>query len=165
MAITPSGTAPGAARRLTLGEIALARSVYGDRIDLFGVEIRRRKWAFFQPRQVAMAPCGHIHFHPHGDGWRDDFAEADINRRGLFVHELAHVWQWQRGIYLPLARAPFCRYSYTIKPGWPLVRYGLNSRRKSSATPICCAKAMKCQGRRGWRCMRVCCGGFGDANL
>ncbi|MBJ6121509.1 vgr related protein [Sphingomonas mollis] len=117
--------APGAARRLTPGEIALARSVYGDRIDLTGVEIRRRKWAFFQPRQVAMAPCGHIHFHPHGDGWSDDFAEADIDRRGLFVHELAHVWQWQRGIYLPLARAPFCRYSYTIKPGWPLVRYGL----------------------------------------
>nr|WP_235535207.1 vgr related protein [Sphingomonas sp. Leaf339] len=118
-------TAPGAARRLTPGEIALARSVYGDRIDLSGVEIRRRKWAFFQPRQVAMAPCGHIHFHPQGNGWSDDFAEADIDRRGLFVHELAHVWQWQRGIYLPLARAPFCRYSYTIKPGWPLIRYGL----------------------------------------
>lgn len=36
-----------------------------------------------------------------------------------------HVWQHQQGICLPLARHPFCRYSYTLKPGWPLTRYGL----------------------------------------
>lgn len=118
-------TAKGHARRLTPGEITLARSIYRDSIDLSGVEIRRRKWAFFQPRQVAMAPCGHLHFHPEGDSWSEDFSAEHSDLRGLFAHELCHVWQWQRGIYLPLARAPFCRYSYTIKPGWPLPRYGL----------------------------------------
>ena len=27
--------------------------------------------------------------------------------------------------YLPLMRHPFCSYTYTIKPGWRLERYGL----------------------------------------
>lgn len=118
-------TTKGHARPLTAGEVRLARSVYHDSIDLSGVEIRRRKWAFFQPRHVAMAPCGHIHFHPEGNCWSEDFAGEGLGLRGLFLHELCHVWQWQRGVYLPLARHPFCRYSYTMKPGWRLPRYGL----------------------------------------
>ncbi len=120
-----TATAAGDARLLTADERSLARSVFHDSIDLSRVEIRRRKWAFFQPREVAMAPCGHLHFHPHGSSWSEDFAGEDLGLRGLFLHELCHVWQWQRGVYLPLARHPFCRYSYTMKPGWRLHRYGL----------------------------------------
>ena len=112
-------------RPLTTGEIALARSVFGDTIDYCSVQLCRRKWAFFQPRHVVMAPRGRIHFHPHGDLWRDDFAAADLGHQGLFIHEMTHVWQHQRGVYLPLARHPFCRYHYAIRPGWPLSRYGI----------------------------------------
>ncbi len=112
-------------RPLSSGEIALARSVYGDAIDYAPVTVRRRKWAFFQPRDVVMAPCGHLHFHPAGDLYRDDFAQASLTDQGLFVHELCHVWQHQRGLYLPLVRHPFCRYDYAFKPGWPLKRYGI----------------------------------------
>ena len=36
---------------------------------------------------------------------------SDLQQRG----------QW----YLMLMRHPFCRYDYTIKPGWRLERYGL----------------------------------------
>ncbi len=118
-------TSPGTARPLTTGEVALARSVFRDSVDLSRVEIRRRKWAFFQPREVAMAPCGHLHFHPQSRNWSEDFADEGLGLRGLFLHELCHVWQWQRGVYLPLARHPFCRYSYVMKPGWQLHRYGL----------------------------------------
>lgn len=118
-------TDKGRARGLTPGEMALARSIYRNSIDLQAVEIRRRKWAFFQPRHVAMAPTGHIHFHPEGGNWSEDFSQEGLGLRGLFLHELCHVWQWQRGVYLPLARAPFCRYSYSMKPGWRLQRYGL----------------------------------------
>lgn len=118
-------TEKGRARGLTPGETALARSIYKSSIDLTAVEIRRRKWAFFQPRHVAMAPTGHIHFHPEGANWSEDFSREGLGLRGLFLHELCHVWQWQRGVYLPLARAPFCRYSYSLKPGWRLPRYGL----------------------------------------
>lgn len=112
-------------RPLTPGEIDLVRSIYGDSIDVAPVTVRRRKWFPFQPREVAMAPRGHLHFHPAGSNWSEDFSREGADLRGLFVHEMCHVWQHQRGIYLPLARHPFCRYSYTIKPGWKLPRYGL----------------------------------------
>ena len=74
-----------------------------------------------------MAPCGHVHFHPAGSLYRDDFAGASIGDQGLFVHEMTHVWQAQtRGrFYLPLMRHPFCRYRYEWQPGRPFDRYGL----------------------------------------
>ncbi|HEU4960552.1 MAG TPA: vgr related protein [Sphingomonas sp.] len=84
-----------------------------------------RKWAFFQPRHVVMAPRGCIHFHPAGTLYRDDFAAASLADQGLFIHEMTHVWQHQRGIFLPLARHPFCRYRYTLVPGRPFGRYGI----------------------------------------
>jgi hypothetical protein len=112
-------------RALTAGEVALARSVYGDTIDYAQVGLARRKWAFFQPRDVVMAPTGTIHFHPRGDLWRDDFAAAPLDAQGLFIHEMCHIWQHQRGVCLPIARHPFCRYHYAIRPGWRLERYGI----------------------------------------
>jgi len=112
-------------RPLTDAEIALARSVFGDAIDYDAARIARRKWAFFQPRNVTMAPTGTIHFHPQARAYCDDFGCASLGLQGHFIHEMTHVWQHQRGVCLPLARHPFCRYHYSIKPGWPLVRYGL----------------------------------------
>ena len=112
-------------RPLTAGEIALARSIYGETIDYAAVRIARRKWAFFQPRDTVMAPSGTIHFHPEGTACREDFACAPLSDQGLFIHEMCHVWQHQRGVFLPLARHPFCRYDYAFRPGWPLKRYGI----------------------------------------
>jgi hypothetical protein len=112
-------------RALTEGEVALAASVFGGAIDYSRVRIVRRKWAFFQPRRVVMAPRGSIHFHPKGCLYRDDFADAALGDRGLFIHEMTHVWQHQKGICLPLARHPFCRYGYALHPGWPLKHYGI----------------------------------------
>ena len=112
-------------RKLTDGEVALARSVFGDAIDYGRVRIARRKWAFFQPRETVMAPIGKIHFHPDGSRYRDDFAAASLADQALFIHEMTHVWQHQKGIFLPLARHPFCRYDYALRPGQPLHRYGI----------------------------------------
>lgn len=114
-------------RPLTEGEIALARSVFGDAIDYPLVRIVRRKWWPFQPRSIAMAPSGNIHFHPHSSLWSDDFSKEPLHRQGLFIHELTHVWQSQkRGrLYLPLMRHPFCRYRYQIQPGRRFEDYGL----------------------------------------
>jgi hypothetical protein len=116
-----------ASRPLTSGEIALAKSVFADAIDYSRVRMVRRKWWPFQPRNVAMAPTGSIHFHPHSDLWSEDFAREPLHRQGLFIHELTHVWQTQhRGrFYLPLMRHPFCRYRYDLVPGRPFDRYGL----------------------------------------
>jgi hypothetical protein len=115
------------ARSLTDGEIALARSMFGDAIDYDRVKIIRRKWWPFQPKGIVMAPTGNIHFHPESPLWSDDFSRERLSLQGLFVHEMTHVWQSQtRGrFYLPLMRHPFCRYSYRLIEGRPFGRYGL----------------------------------------
>jgi len=112
-------------RPLTPAEIALARSVFGDAIDYAPVRLNNRKWAFFQPRDTVMAPDGHLWFHPKGSGYCDDFCAQPLDRQGLFLHEMTHVWQRQKGIFLPLRRHPFCRYDYSVKPGQRFENYGL----------------------------------------
>src|SRR3546814_4911408 len=78
-------------RPLTAGEIALARSVFGDAIAYDRVRVCYHKWIFFQPRRVVMAPMGALHFHPHGNLYCDDFSAASQAMQGLFVHEMTHV--------------------------------------------------------------------------
>lgn len=112
---------------MTAGEIELARSVFGGAIDFSAVRVKRKRWFPFQPANTVMAPCGHLHFHPRSPLYHDDFAQADATLRGLFIHEMTHVWQTQqRGRwYLPLMRHPLCRYDYALRPGWKLDRYGI----------------------------------------
>lgn len=112
---------------MTSGELALVRSMFGDAIDLSRVTIRRRRWFPLQPREIAMAPRGHIHFHPKASAYCDDFAAAPLHRQALLIHEMTHVWQAQaRGTWwLVLMRHPWCRYDYALRPGWPLERYGI----------------------------------------
>jgi hypothetical protein len=114
-------------RPLTLGEIDLTSSVFGDAIDYRAVQMVRRKWWLFQPKGVVMAPTGNIHFHPDSPLWSEDFATENMSLQGLFIHEMTHVWQAQKHgrFYLPLMRHPFCRYSYEIREGRPFSRYGL----------------------------------------
>lgn len=115
------------ARPLTFGEIELGRSIFADAIDYSGVRLIKGKWWPFHPRNAAMAPTGHIWFHPEAGGWSDDFANEPLAAQGFFIHELTHVWQAQkRGrLYLPLMRHPFCRYAYRLTPGKPFGRYGI----------------------------------------
>ena len=117
----------GGERHLTPGEVELARTIFGDAIDYGAVTLRRKKWFPFQPKRITMAPRGHLHFHPEGQAYCDDFSTASLQRQGLLIHELTHVWQTQtRGDwYLVLHRHPFCRYDYALKPGQPLTTYGI----------------------------------------
>ncbi len=112
-------------RSLTDAGIALAHSVFGDAIDYGRVRIFARKWWPFQHRQVAMAPDGNLWFSPKGTLYCNDFCERPLERQGLFIHEMTHVWQHQQGVNLILRRHPFCRYDYSLKPGWSLGQYGL----------------------------------------
>lgn len=74
-----------------------------------------------------MAPRGHLHFHPGGTAYCDDFSAQGLARQGLFLHEMTHVWQTQTkgSWYLVLNRMPWSRYDYSLKPGWTLERYGI----------------------------------------
>jgi hypothetical protein len=116
-----------AVRPLTAGERALAASLFGSALDLEPVTVRRSKWFPFQPKNVLMAPCGHVHVHPKGNMWSEDYSRERLGLQALLLHELTHVWQaQQRGrLYLPLMRHPFCRYDYSIRPGFSFERYGL----------------------------------------
>lgn len=123
----PAACPIGGERPLTSGELKIVRSVFGDAIDYSSVRLRRKKWFPLQPRKVTMAPRGHIHFHPGGEAYCDDFSTQSIFRQGLLVHEMTHVWQVQtKGRwYLVLNRMPWARYDYSLKPGWGLERYGI----------------------------------------
>ena len=114
-------------RPMTAGEIALARTIFGEAIDYSKVRLILGKWWPFQPRRSAMAPTGSIWFHPDAGGYSDDFSKEPLSAQGYFIHELTHVWQSQKGgkFYLPLMRHPFCHYRYQIKPGRPFKHYGL----------------------------------------
>lgn len=112
-------------RPLTSGERALAVTMFGAAIDLNAVRLHHAKWWPFQPRNVVMAPDGHIWFHPIGGLWREDFSTAHERLQALFVHELTHVWQHQSGLCLPLRRHPFCLYAYRIETCRPLRAYGI----------------------------------------
>jgi hypothetical protein len=103
------------------------KSVFGNAVDCTKVRIRRRKWFPFQPRRTTMAPRGHIHFHPESPSYCEDFSAAPLSLQGHFIHEMAHVWQAQEkgSWYLLFTRMPWARYDYTLKPGWPLRRYGI----------------------------------------
>lgn len=119
-----SKTRPGDSRRLTPGEIDLARSVFGDAIDYARVRIFRKKYFPLQPRKRTMAPNGNIYFHPRSLAYRDDFSVAEIYLKGLFIHEMTHVWQHQAGTNV--RKAIFNRrYRYRLVRGKAFRRYGL----------------------------------------
>ncbi|MDZ7588490.1 MAG: vgr related protein [Parasphingorhabdus sp.] len=112
-------------RALTADEVALSQGVFGDAIAYSRVRIFNRKWWPFQPGKTTMAPDGNLWFAPKSKLFCNDFCAADLSLQGLFIHEMTHVWQHQSGVFLPLARHPFCRYAYDYIPGKPFARYGI----------------------------------------
>ena len=92
----------GGVRRLTQGEIMLAHSLFGYSIQYHKVWVHRASYFPFnaQHENVAMAPNGEIYFQ---EGlYQDDFSKRDFDEQHLFLHEMAHVWQYQRGMWVKL---------------------------------------------------------------
>lgn len=86
-------------RLLTSGEIALAKTVFGDSIDYARVRLHDRRILppGFQKRHQAVAKGDHISF-PRS-AYADDFSvEKDAFKQSVFIHELVHVWQHQNRI-------------------------------------------------------------------
>lgn len=94
----------GGLRLLAPGEIVLARSVFRNSITWHKVWIHRDSYLPFglQNKNVAMAPNGEIYLRNH---YRDDFSKASIALQHIFIHELAHVWQRERGMNVRLRGA------------------------------------------------------------
>ena len=118
---------PWSVRRLSEGERRLTADTFGQDVDLERV----RLWAPPLPRLFRLRPfvAGNLVW-PGRDliVWpkaRRDFAEADLYLRSLFIHEMTHVWQSQRGVNLLFAKLragdSAASYEYVLETGsaWP----------------------------------------------
>lgn len=92
----------GGLRLLTSGEISLAHALYGSSIRYNKVWIHRASYLPFnmQANNFAMTPNGEMYFQ---EGvYESDFSKP-IDRAGgqhIFLHEMMHVWQHQRGMWV-----------------------------------------------------------------
>ncbi|MGU3525144.1 type IV secretion protein Rhs [Enterobacteriaceae bacterium C23F] len=92
----------GGLRRLTLGEINLARTLYAFSIRYNEVWIHRGSYLPFnmQANDYAMTPNGEMYFQ---EGvYVKDFAmpKNSPGSQHLFLHEMMHVWQHQHGVWV-----------------------------------------------------------------
>lgn len=88
----------GGLRLLTSGEIRMATELYGHSIQYNRVWIHHGGYLPFgiQSNNTAMAPNGEIWF--ESKVYRDDYFVASVDYQHLFMHEMMHVWQYQRGM-------------------------------------------------------------------
>jgi hypothetical protein len=104
-------------RRLTEGERALAAEVFGtalkpERIRIFAIPVWNR--AFVAGPGLMVWPAR---------GASTDFADAEtpLWLQAVFVHELTHVWQAQRGVSLILGKIKAgdraASYAYDLAAG------------------------------------------------
>ncbi|QMT36881.1 hypothetical protein H3L96_11365 [Neisseria wadsworthii] len=83
-------------RGLTDNEVTLAKSVYGELIDYDKVTIINCPYLPWQPPGTFMAPNGCIFVNP--EHYQNDYAAQNLNYQGIFIHEMAHVLQYQKGV-------------------------------------------------------------------
>ena len=113
------GTTEGGLRRLTLGEINLASSLFNFSIHYHQVWIHLESYLPFnlQPPGIGMTPNGEMWF--RSDKYENDFSmplKNKIEEQQLFMHEMMHVWQHQKGMWVR-SRGAFswaADYSYSL---------------------------------------------------
>ncbi|NSX56904.1 hypothetical protein [Parasulfitobacter algicola] len=116
-------------RGLTEGEIELAQALFGDAIDYSTIRIFDR--GYQNIANEVTSPNGNIYYPREGRGeefYSDDFSTASISKQAYFMHELAHVWQYQNGTNLIFRRiVEGGDYDYTDKltSGVPFSEWGI----------------------------------------
>ena len=107
-------------RQLTDGEIVLARSVFGDTINLDNVHLKTAWWVL---KHYAVSPNGNIYFHPAD--WVTDFSQCSLGKQSWLIHELTHVWQLQHGLKVVRGAIINRRYDYVLEAGKSFFNYGI----------------------------------------
>jgi len=138
----------GTLRLMTLGEIAMARRVFGDSIVYSRVWIHCDSYFPFglQSPAYAMAPNGELWFRK--EGYNPDFSSSDVldQSKHVFIHELGHVWQHQHGQWVrtrglfswaadyfykldrcKLTDYPIEQQASIIADYWLIIVYGMNT--------------------------------------
>lgn len=119
-------------RPMTTGEIALARRLFKDSIDYTKVNIHKRRYILGQPDNSGMTPNGEI-YAVGAHTYFEDYSIAKSHQKGFFIHEMAHVWQYQLNVLNPITAAigEFVRncfdyakaYDYELVAGKDLLKY------------------------------------------
>jgi hypothetical protein len=118
-------------RALTAGEIALLQPIFRDGIEYATIRVINNSFPL-QPENVYMTPRGHVY--APGRLFREDFSTASPYVRGIFVHEITHVWQHANGMDLvEQGVVEFAKYGgnyekaypYELAAGRDLVDYGM----------------------------------------
>lgn len=90
-------------RHLTEGEIRISRSVFGDLIDYSKVLVMNQPYLPWQPVGILMAPNGCIHM--KDANFCHDFSKESLSIQALFIHEMAHIYQYQHQVNVLLKGA------------------------------------------------------------
>lgn len=107
-------------RTMTLGERALAQSIFGDGLALDQVQLCSSHLIL---RHYAMSPNGSVYFHPAD--FVTDFSLTSLHTQAWLVHELTHVWQVQQGIKVLRRALLNRRYRYVLQEGKAFLEYGV----------------------------------------
>ncbi len=121
-------TARGKDRSLTSGEEQMARRVFGDSIDYSRVKLHNHEYWLtlgFQKDTETVAPNGNIYFGE--DNYREDFSAETPRWKQHFIHEMAHVWQYQMGYAVLRTRVfrPRMGYEYEFESSKKLCDYNM----------------------------------------
>jgi len=117
----------GRVRTLTIGEVALASSIYGDKINYYRVRINKRSYLPFglQNEWTAMSPDGEIYF--RDALYSDDYSLENASDQHLFIHEMGHVYQYQTGMHVKLRGLVSWAvdYNYVLEDGKSFSDYSM----------------------------------------
>ncbi|WP_380178606.1 hypothetical protein [Kalamiella sp. sgz302252] len=117
------------ARQLTAGEIKIAESIFKNAINYSRVRVHKESYFPFdlQNKDTAVTPNGEIYFMPKH--YESDFSVAPNWKQHWFIHEMAHVWQYQLGLNVKLrgCLSWAANYRYSL-PNYKLIfDYGMEA--------------------------------------
>lgn len=123
------------ARRLTPGEVELAQGVFGQAVDCARVRLLVLPWGAWA------VTLGSLILFPQRAGLPTDFSAERLSMQAWFIHEMAHVWQFQTASLRTLLSWAKTVLSGGYGPGQPGYRYdlplpdwrGLNLEQQASA--------------------------------
>lgn len=81
-------------RKLTEGEIKIAKIVFDNLINYDEVKIFNIPYLPWQPKNILMAPNGHLFVNK--ENYSQDYSTEPLPFQALLIHELTHILQSQR---------------------------------------------------------------------
>jgi len=141
----------GSLRLLTPGEIELAQSVFSTTLSYHKVWIHHDSYLPFgwQNSGIAMVPNGEIYVRV--PLYRDDFSKTTDDIQHLFIHEMSHIWQREKGMNVLIRGLVSWMVSYRyVLDGRLLSEYSMEQQAQIIADHF----TLQAHGYRIWRLLR-----------